>query len=646
MVPQVAEPVAWIDPQGVVRRTEGAIGRVLGQPGLDVVGRHIDSLTHPDDFAAVTAFLDHCSQDAKTVQPVEFRPRHLDEVWVSMKAVGGRREGDVHGQGSVVELVDVSARRRAETELRKTSELVRTLVDVSPLAIVIEDRAGCIRLWNGAAERLFGWTAAEIAGRPNPTIPARSAVERENLRSRVLKGEAFTGLESERVTRSGRIINASITTAPLQHQESDGTHLMEVVSDITEQQQLESQLRQAQKMEAVGRLAGGIAHDFNNLLTVITGHAEMLLDTPQHDADDALRAEIGQIREAGQRAAALTHQLLAFSRAQVLQPTVINLGDAVAEMVPMLRRLIGEDIDVTFKPGADLQAIKADPAQVGQVIMNLALNARDAMPAGGRLTLETSNVELDEAYGRTHMPVVPGPYVMLAVSDNGVGMDRETQARVFEPFFTTKEKGHGTGLGLATVYGIVRQSWGYIWVYSEPSHGTSFKVYLPSISQPVVADGQRRLRRAPQVGGSETILVVEDEGMIRQLVRQVLTRLGYQVIDARNGEEAITVARQHPGPIDLMLTDLVMPGMSTLELASGFGELRPHARILFMSGYTDHAAVRNSLLNPDRAFLQKPFAPNRLAHKVREVLDRAVGGPASAVGSIDDVGPSGHVTAH
>ena len=405
---------------------------------------------------------------------------------------------------------------------------------------------------------------------------------------------------------------------------------MEAIADITDRKQLEEQLRQAQKMEGIGRLAGGIAHDFNNLLTAINGHAEMLLTTSALVESDAaagaselavIRDGVDQISRAGGRAAALTHQLLAFSRSQVLQPTILNLNSAVADMEQMLRRLIGENIDLVVAPSPNLESVKADATQIAQVILNLTLNARDAMPTGGRMTVETANVELDEAYSRKHVPVIPGSYVMLAVSDNGHGMSKDTQGRVFEPFFTTKDKGQGTGLGLATVYGIVRQSGGYIWVYSEPGHGTSFKVYLPSAEcrsgaqQGVVARPAR-----PPATGSETVLLVEDEEMVRTLVRQVLTWHGYNVIDAHNGEGALEVARNYDGPIHLMLTDIVMPGMSALDLVKELSAIRPTTKILYMSGYTDHAVVRNNLLNANRAFLQKPFAPDRLAHKIREVL--------------------------
>ena len=633
-LPEVSQPVVLIDRHGVIQQAEGSADQVFGREAL--LGRSVTTLVHPDDSAAVGQFVAQCAKDPKAVAGIDFRPEHSKGVWFRMEAIAGRRKGDPLVNGSVLRLVDVTARKTAQDALQQSTELVHTLIEGSPLAIVMEDRGGRVRLWNTAAARLFGWTAAQVLGQPNPTIPEDALEEQGNLRKQVLDGQAFTGLESQRVTCDGTTLAVSITTAPLRRPDGRGGDVLEVIADITDRKELEAQLRQAQKMEGIGRLAGGIAHDFNNLLTAINGHAEMLLHSPavaepagadasgQNNA--TIRREIEQILRAGERAAALTQQLLAFSRSQVLQPTILNLNTAVAEMEHMLRRLIGEDVDLAFMPAANLESIKADPTQIAQVIMNLTLNARDAMPTGGRLTVETANVELDELYTRKHVPVIPGSYVMLAVSDDGVGMSKETQARVFEPFFTTKDMGKGTGLGLATVYGIVRQSGGYIWVYSEPGHGTSFKVYLPSadcrsgVRKEVVARPSR-----PPVNGSETVLLVEDEEMVRTLVRQVLTWYGYNVIDAHNGEEALKVARGYEGTIDLMLTDIVMPGMSALDLVKQLSSERPKTKVLYMSGYTDHAVVRNNLLNANRAFLQKPFAPDRLAHKIREILSQDEG---------------------
>ena len=395
-------------------------------------------------------------------------------------------------------------------------------------------------------------------------------------------------------------------------------------TEIAERKQLETQLYQAQKMEAIGRLAGGIAHDFNNHLGIIIGYSERMLD--RLGSEDPLCKSAGLIKDAALRSAALTRQLLAFSRRQVFEPTILDLNAAITDLGKMLRPLIGEDIELVASLDPALGKVKVDPAQIDQVIMNLAVNARDAMPEGGRLTIETANVELDESYARTHATVLPGPYVMLAVTDTGIGMDKKTQSHMFEPFFTTKEKDKGTGLGLATVYGIVKQSKGYIWVYSEPGQGTTFKIYLPRLEAGIQ---EVRVEKASPslLKGEETILVVEDEGMLRELACLFLQESGYKVLDAASGAEAVEVSKRHPGPIQLLMTDAVMPGMPGRELAQKLLQVRPETKVLYVSGYTDDSVLRNGLLEAGTAFLQKPFTRDALARKVREVLEGGKGGP-------------------
>ncbi len=379
----------------------------------------------------------------------------------------------------------------------------------------------------------------------------------------------------------------------------------------------QDQLTQARKMEAVGRLAGGIAHDFNNLLTVMTGRSQLLLRrlTPE----DPVRSEIELIEKTANRAADLTRQLLAFSRKQILQPVVMNLNAAVATMSEMLRRMIGEDVLLGTALDPALGWVQADPSQIEQIVINLAVNARDAMPNGGRLTLETANVELEGAYARAHVGAHPGPHVMLAVSDTGVGMDADTRTRIFEPFFTTKGPGKGTGLGLATVYGIVKQSGGHICVYSELGQGTAFKIYLPRVDRAADAVEPGGLP-AHMAQGRETILLVEDEGAVRELARDILEANGYAVLVARHGDEALAICERHSEAIHLMLTDVVMPGMNGRELAERLARLRPETKVLYMSGYTDNAIVLDGVLHGRAVFLQKPFTPDALARKVREVL--------------------------
>jgi signal transduction histidine kinase len=389
--------------------------------------------------------------------------------------------------------------------------------------------------------------------------------------------------------------------------------------------QREEQLRQAQKLEAIGRLAGGISHDFNNLLSVILSYGEGMLAAP--DLPSGCRADLEEIVKAGERAAALTRQLLAFSRQQVLEPRQLDLNEVLTGFERMLGRLLGEDIDLRLALAPGIGAVHADRGQIEQLVLNLVINARDAMPAGGNLTIETRDVELDEAYANDHFDVVPGPYVLLGVSDTGVGMDRETQAKVFEPFFTTKPPGKGTGLGLSTVFGIVKQSGGSIWIYSEPGRGTTFKIYLPRVR---AAARDETGARAATPRGSETILLVEDDVQVRAVASRILSRGGWTVLESASAADAVRIAREHPAPIDLLLTDVIMPGMNGRQVADAILAVRPGTRILFMSGYTDDVVLHHGGLEPDVDFVQKPLTPEHLARKVRQVLDQpGPGAPAS-----------------
>lgn len=398
--------------------------------------------------------------------------------------------------------------------------------------------------------------------------------------------------------------------------------------DITEEKRAvarlrrtEEQLRQAQKMEAIGRLAGGVAHDFNNLLSIILSYGEMALRDLK--PSEPMRADLQEITNAGRRASDLTRQLLMFSRQRVVEPKVLNLNDVLASMDKMLQRILGADVDLVSRPAQSLGKVRVDSSGIEQVIMNLVVNARDAMPTGGKLTMETGNVVLDESYTRDHFGATPGPHVMLAVSDTGSGMDKTTLARIFEPFFTTKPVGKGTGLGLSTVFGIVQQSGGNIWVYSEPGKGTTFKVYLPTVDAEV--DEVVEVARPGDLRGTETVLLVEDDDQVRTVAASILRKNGYYVIDARNAGEALLVAEKHPTKIHLLLTDVVMPQMSGPELAKRLASARPDMRVLCMSGYTDDSIVRHGVIEAHLAYLQKPFTPDSLARKVRQVLDGANG---------------------
>ena len=399
----------------------------------------------------------------------------------------------------------------------------------------------------------------------------------------------------------------------VKNQAGEIDHFDLMVQDITKQRSLEEQLRQAQKMEAIGRLAGGVAHDFNNLLGVIIGYSELALD--QIDPKHSVRGQVEQIRKAGERASTLTRQLLAFSRQQVLDTKTLHLNAIISDMAQMLLRLIGEDVELQTKLDSELHAVRGDQSQIEQVIMNLAVNARDAMPQGGKLMIETRNVSVEED-GERRTSIVPGDYVLLSVSDTGVGMDDETQAHVFEPFFTTKARGKGTGLGLATVYGVVKQSDGYISVYSEPGVGSSFKIYLPRV-QP-----EPKLNRPPEADlpceGSETVLVVEDEVSLRAFTCALLQKSGYTVLEASDGEEAIALAQQYGLPIHLLLTDMIMPGMNGPSVAEKLASLHPEAKVLFMSGYTGF--VGRGLIAPRSALISKPFTREELLRKIRQAL--------------------------
>ena len=391
-----------------------------------------------------------------------------------------------------------------------------------------------------------------------------------------------------------------------------------VLREITEHKRLEAQFLQAQKMEAIGVLAGGVAHDFNNLLNVINGYSELVLEDLAQD--NPMRRDIEQVREAGQRAATLTSQLLAFSRKQILQSEILDLNSVIADMSSMLRRLIGEDIEFVSITQPGLGLINGDPGSIQQIVMNLAVNARDAMSQGGKLTIETGNVDLDQDYLHRRPMAKAGPYVMLAISDNGIGMDAATQAQIFEPFFTTKEKGKGTGLGLSTVYGIVKQSNGFIWVYSEPGKGTTFKIYFPRASGEISElTGESKLEHRSR--GSETVLVVEDEESVRALACRILRERGYVVIEAADGIEALRLAENHAGQLHLILTDIVMPGMSGKNLVSNLETARPGIKSLYMSGYTEGTIVHQGVLDSNVAFIQKPFTSKDLVRKVREVIN-------------------------
>jgi PAS domain S-box-containing protein len=518
------------------------------------------------------------------------------------------------------ELVDVAGRRerrRALEALRQSESQYRSLIDRAVFGIYQSSGDGRLLTVNPALVSMLGYdSAAELLAVNLNEIytdaSARLALFRRLLRQRQILGEELVWR-----TKGGAEIRVRWSASFIEVPDS-GPPIYEVfVEDITERTKLEDQLRQSQKMEAVGQLAGGVAHDFNNLLTAILSYSDFILE--QLEESHPARSDVEEIRTASESAASLTRQLLAFSRRQVIQPRVLDLNDVVTRTESLLRRVIGEDIDLASHLTASLGRVSADPGQLEQILMNLCVNARDAMPSGGHLTIETANVDLDDAFVNRHRGALAGPHAMLAVSDTGVGMDEATQARIFEPFFTTKERGHGTGLGLATVFGIVKQSGGSIWVYSELGRGTTFKIYFPQVREEVAPTVAETV--ATDVRGTETILVAEDQRGIREIVRVALTRYGYTVLTADRGAEALRIVREHSGPIDLLLTDVVMPVMSGRELVARVQQTHPNIKILYTSGYTDDAMIRHGVLDPGAAFLEKPFRPLALVKKVREVLD-------------------------
>ncbi len=503
-------------------------------------------------------------------------------------------------------------------EIRQSEERYRRIVDTAQEGIWVLDAEAKTSYVNQPMAAMLGYSVQEMQGRPlYDFMDSVAAVEAEANFERRKQGVKETHDFRFR-KKDGSNLWTIVCTSPMLNEKGEFIGALGMIVDITERKRLEEQLRQAAKMEAIGRLAGGVAHDFNNLLSIVQSSCQFLLSDLDRRSPSYQDAE--EIQKAAERAATLTRQLLAFSRKQVLAPRVLDLNATVANLDRMLRRLIGEDIILETVLGSNLGRVFADPAQIEQVMMNLAINARDAMPKGGRLVIETANGDLDEEYRRLHAPVVPGPYVMLAVSDTGIGMDSETQGRIFEPFFTTKEMGKGTGLGLATVYGIVKQSGGYIWVYSEPGYGTTFKIYLPRTEEAAETHAESAAQAKP-LEGSETILVVEDDQNVRSLARKILERYGYTVLDARDPEDALEICRRHAGSIHLTVTDVVMPKMSGPELAEALHAIRPDLKILYMSGYAGAAIIKNGVLKPGTAFLQKPITPDTLARKVREVLD-------------------------
>jgi PAS domain S-box-containing protein len=615
MIENASDAIALFDGQGAVLYHSPAITRMLGWAPEELVGRPALELCHPDDLSSAVPTLQALFAQRGGRASAVARMRHKDGTWRHIETIGQNLLDSPAVGAIVVNLRDVTDREeRHATELQ-----LREMLETVHLLAVVVDPAGVITFCNDALLALTGWTREELVGRDwfDMLVPEQS---RRASRARYLdlvRSDAVPKhLELPLVTKSGAQRLVAWDSTMLRAVDGGVRGAASLGRDVTEQRELEDQLRQAQKMESVGRLAGGVAHDFNNLLTGICGYTDLMLQELR--PEDPLHATAKEILAAGERASRLVRQLLAFSRKQVLQPSVIDLSGLLRERENMLRRVIGEDVELHTALAA-LRQVKADPLQLEQVVLNLVINARDAMPTGGELTLETADVTLDEAYAKQHPAVHAGEYVLLAITDTGHGMDAETMAHIFEPFYTTKEKGKGTGLGLSTVYGIVRQSGGWIWVYSEVGRGTTFKVYLPI--EVAAGPATRPEPATPIPRGTETVLVVEDEVIVRGMISAALSGRGYRVLVAADGASARRVCEEHGGEIHLLLADVVLPRGSGRDLARELVASRPGMRVIFMSGYTESSIIHHGVLEEGLEFLAKPFSPDGLARTIRAVLD-------------------------
>jgi two-component system, cell cycle sensor histidine kinase and response regulator CckA len=606
------------DAEGRFEYISPSVEQVLGYPAAELIGRNYQSLAvaHPLNDEADRLMQE--TVDTQAIPPTYTavsQHREGRSVFLEIVERPITRDGVVTGIHGFAR--DVTERTAAEIRLAELNARLLGVVDTSPLPIVVLDLELKVLLWNHAAERLFGWSADEVLGQPYPLRAAPGFdLDPAGVVARVVAGDRMTGIELKRLARDERLLHLQFWTAPLCDSSGALTAVLGIFADRSDRLKLEEQLQRAQKLEAIGRLAGGIAHDFNNVLTAIGGHAVLAASTVEQGTP--LYEDLREIRRGAEQATELTRQLLAFSRQQVLQPRILELGAVITELRRMLGRLIGEDIDLQTTVPESLWCVRADPGQIEQVVLNLAVNARDAMPTGGSLYIQLDNVVVDDDE-ELYPGVEPGDYVELQVRDTGCGIPEEDLAHIFEPFFTTKDVGKGTGLGLATVHGVVAQSGGHLFVDSSVAAGTTFRILLPR------ADGAPEARKTMVYAssrGTETVLLVEDEPAVRAVARIVLKQAGYTVLEAAGGYDALDLADRHDGSIDVVLSDLVMPLMSGYALVERLREKRPDIRVLLMSGYSEEMVARESP-TAQLPLLQKPFSPDELKHRIREILDDA-----------------------
>lgn len=636
LLESIPDAIAAVNQDGVIVQVNSQTERMFGYSHKELIGQKIELLV-PERYRP--------QHDGHRGQFAE-KPK-IRRMGAGLDLYGRRRDGSEfpveislspiqgeHGLLVLSAIRDISDRKKIEEELRRTHEELRrwsnqqlfdyrtrlaAIVDSSQDAIIGKDLDGTITSWNKGAEHIYGYTAAEAIGKPiSMIVPKEHPEEIPQILDKIRHGEAVEQYEAVRINKRGQRLDISLSVSPIRDSEGSIVGASAIGRDITENKRAQDQLRQAQKMEAIGRLAGGVAHDFNNILGVISACSEFLRDRIERGSPTS--QYVDNLRKAAERGAALTRQLLVFSRKQVVQPRVLNLNERLQEASKLLRPLMGDDVEIVISPRSGAVFVEADPGQLDQIAMNLAVNARDAMPQGGKLILETDIVDFDEAFARLHYPMTAGRYVLLAVSDTGVGMDELTLQRIFEPFFTTKEIGKGTGLGLATVYGIVKQAGGSIWVYSEPGRGTTFKIYLPSAEEKVGMPPEPQPEVAVPRREGTTIMLVEDDEMFASLTRQMLEEHGYRVLTAKDGKSALDTIQHRDGAVKVVLTDVVMRGVSGPELVTRLRDSHPQVRVVYMSGYTGELIASREVLQSGITLLEKPFTRAALLKAIDSAL--------------------------